>query len=672
MTESLRLTPSRSLHIEVLVWIGVAACAAGIVATGLWRQLPLGRFGESLLIAGLVALLAWPLRRWRGGSWATSLAAVWLLALVALTGIAPMLAVLLMIVAALAIGSLVIGATQPLLALLAGFSCIAAVLGWLLPMPVHYGWTYGPLLLVVAWARRDALRVQVLACIDGWTSAVSVCPRIAAWSVVLLGIASTGAWMPTMQFDDLAYHLGIPWQLMLHGRYALDVSQQVWALAPWAGDVLQAVPQVLARTEARSALNLAWLAATATGLWQLGARLGLSPALRWAAPALFASLPMTAALLGGMQTETAGAALLVGLALTILDDHAAAGTRRLFTGALLFGLLCALKPWHAISALPLLAWAGWRARRALPGVVPLACAALLVLAVGGPSYAYAWLTSGNPVLPLFNATFRSPAFAPADLGDARWHAGFGADIVWQLTFDTDRFVEGWDGALGLLLVALSGAWIVALFRPATRALAICATLAILAPLVPLQYARYVHPGLVLLLPALAASLQGLPARRTIALLATLCAANVVLQANAGWLLHLGGIKRSVTALGADEPLLRRYAPERVLAAQIRRQAPGTGPVLLLSQPFQAEFAGRGRDIAWYAPRMQAAALEAEADPTGAAWATLLRREGIAEVILDPATATAAQRAGLARIGARREATAGNAEWWRIPATEDRT
>src|SRR3546814_1501831 len=73
---------------------------------------------------------------------------------------------------------------------------------------------------------------------------------------------------------------------------------------------------------------------------------------------------MTAALLGGMQTEIAAAAVSVWLAVVILDNGDG-DLRRLMAGALLFGLLCALKPVHAIAALPLMAWAIWRQRHAL-------------------------------------------------------------------------------------------------------------------------------------------------------------------------------------------------------------------------------------------------------------------------------------------------------------------
>ena len=70
-------------------------------------------------------------------------------------------------------------------------------------------------------------------------------------ALLLLGLASTAAWLPTMQSDDVAYHLGLPAQLQATARYAMDARLQVWALAPWNGDVLQGVAQMLASRESR-------------------------------------------------------------------------------------------------------------------------------------------------------------------------------------------------------------------------------------------------------------------------------------------------------------------------------------------------------------------------------------------------------------------------------------
>lgn len=659
--------PARDFPARILIAAGVAACIAGFVAHHMWTWLPAARFGESLLLAALVALLAWPLRRWRGWAWADALAIVWLALAALMGGVVPTLAVLATAAGALALGGWIAGRGRPGLALPAGFALLAGVAGWLLPLPVHRVWIYLPILVGLVAMRRAVLRSYLGAMHAEWRSAVHGAPRAAAWATLALGLASAGAWLPTMQFDDLAYHLGLPWQLMLHGRYALDPTHQVWALAPWAGDVLQAAPQLIAGAEARGPLNLVWLVIAAAGMWQLGGRLHLAPALRWGCVALFASLPTLAALLGGMQTELPAVAATLWLAVLVLA--ADSGRRELFAGALLCGLLLGLKPLHAVAATALLGLAGWRWRAPLarPSNWPaLLAAAVLAAAVGASSYAYAFAIAGNPVLPLLNATFRSPYFAPRDFNDPRWHAGFDADLIWDLTFRTSAYFEGWNGGFGFVLVALAGAWIAALLGRQTRALAICAAFALIVPLAIIQYARYAFVGLALLLPVCVAALQRhLPGTVAAGIVAALAVVNFAFQTNAEGVLHTGAVKRALVALGRDAPLFERYVPERVFAAHIRARSPDA-VVLDLSGAAHAEFAGRGRTTAWYSPGLEAARAVADADPSGAAWARLLRRERITDVLLRPDRLTPAQRAGLLRSGAHLRMTVDEAQWWHVP------
>ncbi|GAB3753018.1 hypothetical protein [Lysobacter olei] len=652
---------------EALVWAGAGACVAGLFAHRLWQALPAARFGETLLLAGLASLLAWTLSRWRQWPRATALLVVWGAALVAMTGPLPVLAAVVILAAAMTLGAWLVGDGDPAIACASGVAVFACVGGWLLPLPVHYAWSWGPLLLALLVWRRRSLATQSRMLASAWKADAAETPRAATWSVLALGLASAGTWLPTMQHDDLAYHLGLPWQLMTTGRYALDPTHQVWTMAPWAGDVLNGIAQLLAHAEARGPLNAGWLLLTCAGLWRLASALGLPVALRWATLALFASLPLVPALLASMQTEAAATATTVLLASLVMQPLSLKG-RSLWAGALLFGLLVALKPLHALAALPLLAWAGWRHRMALTDWrVPVAAAS--ALALGASSYVYAWMVAGNPVLPLFNGVFRSPYFGAYNFGDARWHAGFDATLGWGLTFQTSRYLEGWDGGFGFVLIALGGAALVALVQRHTRALASCALAAMLLPLAGMQYARYAQPGLVLLLPALVAALHAsLPSQRVRWVLIGTCLLNVAFQANAQWVLHIGAVKRSIGLLGRDAPLLQRYAPERVIAAAIREQAPEHGPVLVLSSsPAYAEFGTLGRTTTWYAPRMEATARAAEDDATGRAWHALLVREDITEVVLRPTELTAAQRAGLQRAGAQRRMAAGEAEWWQLPA-----
>ncbi len=637
-------------------------CLVGLGLHRMWAVLPFPRLVEHVLLALLALACAWPLRRWRGCSWSAAIGAVWLGALVLFAGPLPVLAVALLAAAAAALGSLVLrgAASLPV-----GLALMAGSLGWLLPLPVHHWATYVlACIALIGWRRAEVLEAWTQARAT-FTEAASQSPRTAAAAMLLLGIASTGAWLPTMQYDDVVYHLGLPFQLQASGRYALDPMLQVWALAPWGGDVLHGVAQVMARGEARGALNALWLGIAAGGVQALTKALGGDAQRQWWAVALLASLPLSMQLVAGMQTELPAMAYLPWLAWLVLREPAAGrAPRTLLAGAVLFGALCGLKTMHAAVAMPLLVWAAWRHRAHLPWNW-LPAALLLAVTVGGSSYTYAWWVAGNPVLPLLNGWFRSPYFAASDFSDPRWGGGLDADVLWDISFDSGRYFESFDGGFGFVLVALAGAWLLALRDRRTRGLACVASIGLLLPLLPLQYARYLQPALVLLLPALAVAYPRM--RYGAIAFWSLCALNLAFSTNAGWMLRTGAVKQVVRDLGRDPPTLERFVPERVLAARIRATDP-TGLALVLPETRMAlaELGTRGRNMVWYSPAWQAEALRAANDGSGQAWAQLFVDNRIRHVILHGASVTPAQRAGLQQAGAVQADAVGDAQWWRIP------
>lgn len=648
-----------------LVGLGLAALAVGFVVHRMWLQLPAARFGESIALAGLAAVAAWPLVRWNAWRFASALVLVWTLALILLTGIAPFLAMVLLVAGAAALGSLFTGSDRPLTASVAGAALLAGAVGWLLPLRVHQPFVHGAVLLAILLVRRHAVRAMAGATLAGWRDAVDAAPVAARWSLLLLGLASAAAWLPTLQYDDLAYHLGLPSQLMRHGRYALDPTHQVWALFPWASDVLHGIVQTIARAEARSALNFAWLVAGAAGSWQLAARLGGGARARWSSVAMFASLPTLAMLMGGMQTELPSATVALVLAAAALGSSADA--RRVHVVALLAGLLIALKPTNGFVALGLVGLALVHCETPRPAVRHVICAVLLACAVAGSSYAYSWAVTGNPVLPLANDIFRSPYFATSAFADARWHAPVDLALPWRLTFATRAYDEGWPGGFGFLLVGFAGAVGIALMQRSTRAIAAVALAAMVAPLLFVPYARYAFPALVLLLPAAVVALHArLVPRHAACVVALLCACNLAFQANSHWILRTAGVKRALSSLGDDAAVMSRYAPARVLNARILAKRPHAR-VLDLHGATHAELAGAGRTTTWYAPRLHAAGIAADRDSSGARWAALLVREGISDVLLHPAQLTPAQAAGLSRLGADRVLTVDDVEWRAIPS-----
>ena len=662
--------PSSSLPASrwqtVLLWAGVPLCAFGLFHYRLWEQWHSGRFGELVLLSLLAGGLSWPLRRFAGWSWAGALALPWCLALVLFAGVVPVAATLLLAATAIALGGIVAARVSLALQAACGLALLGGVLGWLLPLPVHYRWIYLCVSVVLVVLRRASLFAALQATRQGWRDSIASAPRSAAFAVLALGLASTGCWLPTLQVDDLGYHLRLPWELMEQGRYAMDPETHIWALAPWLGDVLQSFPQVIAGEEARGPVNALWILLTASGVWQLGKALGGDARTNWAAVALYASLPPTAVLAGSMQTETPTAALLVWLAVLIARAPMAQ-SRDLYCGAVLAGGLLGLKLAAAAAAILLLPWAIWRHWRSLRLLRTLFAIALS-LAVGASSYVYAAIIAGNPFLPLFNAYFRSPYFQVSDFDDTRWHAGFNALLPWNLTFDTGRYLEAFAGGGGFVLVALLGGWILALTQRRTALAAAMMVVSIAVPLIPMQYLRYAFPACVMLLPLLAVMAFRIHPRRAGWLLGGVCLLNLAFQANGHWMLRTGALKETIMARGDDDASFRHYAPERILLAQLRGSPRSAGNVLTLDPDIavSAEMGARARTTSNYDPSLAVAATVANQDASGAAWQSLLEKENITEVLLRDKTLTAAQRTGLQRANATLRAEEGDAQWWSLP------
>jgi len=660
------MLPKPYAHVAAtLVAGGAFACAAGLALHGTAAALPWAHLRDTIALAFVAVLPALAVARLAQVQVASVLALGWLVALGSFAGVAAVLSVALLGAAAVAIGSLFGGGArgQPVLALALGLVVIGGVLGWTLRWPIHHAWVHAPLLLAACVLRRTALRDAWSTACAGWRRAVDADPRGAAIALLALGLASVGTWLPTLQADDLAYHLALPTQLWRDASYAPDPAQQIWALAPWLGDVLQGVAQVVAGREARGAVDALWLCVAAAACGVLARRLGADARTAWLAVALFASQPLLLWLLGGMQTELPACALLLVLAALIVDDV----RDRSRAGAVLLAGLVALKLSSAISALVLLAWAVVRARGRLPWWrLPVAVALFAVFA--GSSYVFAWRLGDNPLLPLFNHVFRSPLLPPEQLADPRWHTGLGPTLPWRITFDTPRYGELLRGGYGFVPVMLAGAWAVALWRRRTRGAALVATVAILLALWPMQYARYAFPALVLLLPALAvATSAALGVRAATLLLCALCGLDFAFQANANWIVHGAGLRELVRSRGDPLPLYEHFAPERALASRLRELDDGPSIVLALDgrSPYLAELAPRLRTVSGYAPRLLAASRAADADPSGARWQALLRELDARWVVLRPALLGDAQRRALAALGTTPVARVGELELWSV-------
>ena len=650
---------------RALLAAGLAAVLAGFIRYRLWTDLPIERFLLSLLLATLAMAAAWPLRRWLQLSHTGASMLVWLLALVGFVGPLPVLAAGLLGAGALSVGLILVPTEIPArvgVATALGLVLIAGVAGWLQQWPIQFAPLWFGVLAGMALLRRVELVGALRTAAFDLAQQVSHAPRWAGFAVMLLGLSTTACWLPTLQFDDLAYHLNLPSQWLAHGRYQPDPAHQVWSLAPWGDDVLQAIAAVLANQHARGPVNALWLRVAAASLWSVCASLGANATERWAGVALFASFPPLVWMAAGMQTELPASAVLLALAAAAVSS----APRPLLRVAVLFAGLAAFKTIHAFAALPLVAYALWRHRQTLHWL-PLVQATVIAVLVGGSSYAMAWWHTGNPLLPLFNHVFASP-FAPIEAyRDLRWYTGLRLDLLWRMVFETPRFVEAFRGGIGFAPIALAGAWTLSLLHRPSRAFALVTSLVVAMPLLPLQYARYAYPSLALLSVLLVARGEHHFGRRWFAgSIAAVCLLNLAFQSNSGWLHHSAALKRTIRAGGDASAVFPHYVPERLLLAHVPDREDDIVLATDPQRPYVGELGRRGRLLIDHDPTLANARRQAEADASGALWRVLFRRAEARWLLVVPATASPALQRALRDSGASRVSVVADAELWQLP------
>ncbi|HSD17984.1 MAG TPA: hypothetical protein VLC71_12095 [Thermomonas sp.] len=558
--------------------------------------------------------------------------------IVAYAGVGTVLAGLLLALAALGIGTRVSdGVRSPAIALLVGLAMLAALVGWLLPFPIHRRWVYLLFAALVIMWRARALAVLLR---DSAASLREGASRHPAWAILAIAaatVASLGLWLPSLNYDDNAVHLILQAQLLADGYYHLDVQSQSWAVAPWANNVLHAVAAMLAGHEARAVVAAIWLLLGIDGARRLALALGATPRVALAAAAVFAAQPFTGYFTTTMQVDGASAAILLQLA-AVAALPAVQRPGPLAIGAI-GGLLLALKTVNLLFASPLLVWLAWSSMPGLRLQWTLRMLAIL-LPVAASSYAYAVLVTGNPLFPFFNAVFRSPYYPLENMRDLKWMAGVTWRAPWDLLFRSGSFGQYYPGASGVAVLATLPAVLVAAVRkPAMRWLAAWVVLISALLFWQMQYLRYLFPAYaVLAVLGVVALSRLLEWRGFVAAVLLVVAVDAALMPTTSWIVRANpwaGLLRDGPT--SRDGLVAEVMPERALLERIIARDPDA--CALMTDP-RRPFVGAGRGHALsmhrrYDPELWRARNAAEADASGVAWRALLGRIGASHVVIDP-------------------------------------
>ncbi len=448
--------------------------------------------------------------------------------------------------------------------------------------------------------------------------------------VVLTGYVARFVLFPSVTYDDHALHLRMWTVLSERHVYDFDVRSQIWAVAPFAVDLLHASLSLVAQADARAALNLALLAFLLYAFWRLAGVFVRRVNQRLLLSLLFVSTPMLSILLISLQTELMLAVLATCGSVLLLEKRVALGSAAGAAMLMVAALCAATKLPGAVLGLILLAafaavaWRQGRLRVPAAQLPVLLCVTLLATVVALHSYAYAWHVTGNPLFPLYNAYFKSPLFGPYNFLDLRYVHGVSLTSWLGVFFNTSAFYESKNYVAGFQYLFLLPLALLSLLACRQHR-----GLRILAPLcgfgfimfLAVQYWRYLFPVMPLASAALGALfLRARRRTRSGQVLGRPMVAGALLVFAIANLYFLPGIswnfETPAGSLYGEQQKLRfveKRMPEYLFNMQLNRDDPGARVLFASTRPAGATLSGTPVYTNWYAPAIQAS-IEAIASP----------------------------------------------------------
>ncbi len=406
------------------------------------------------------------------------------------------------------------------------------------------------------------------------------------------------ALMPETGYDALSMHLFVPTQLALRHHWGFDPALYAMGLIPQLGAWIYSIGYMIGGETASRLINLCFILVLTRLCYQLVFWAGGSDrGGKWAA-LIFLSTPLTYTESSSLFIESVWAAYVVSAVYWIikLGSERVDPSSAIKTGGLLIGFASAAKA-VTLSNLPVLTllilyhWRDWLSKKIVfPAIVGL----LLFLSVGAIPYITAWIKTGNPIFPFFNAIFKSPYFPTVNFDNPLFNSGFTWDLPYKLVFDSGRYLEATNGASGFQwLLLLLPALIFTNFLKNTRSilLFVVGIMMVAITFNSQSYLRYVFPSLVLLTAILGVALSGLFAHslvsKTLSFIAALTVGVNLLFITAGsW-----NYRDFPFGILASESARSNYIAERV---PLRRAIefsnlinPFQEPVALLSEGFGA-------------------------------------------------------------------------------------
>jgi hypothetical protein len=546
-------------------------------------------------------------------------------------GVVPSAASLLFIASLYTLGYSVSGWIFPTLkneipwtqALITGFFCYVGLIGTMIHFPINYPIIYIFLLAlplglnILSTVKRQHLLATLKNTIVRCNNSLST---ISYWqfccTLGLIGFIGSFAFIPTVMPDDNVYHLGMWSQLTFHHQFLFDIETQLWSAAPFTLDMIHGFLSVISGSDARGSLNIFMLIFLLLSVLQLSSIIFNNAKHTLLTLVLFSSTPMIANLVLGLQTEII-LALMTTVGVCCIANNKLTSIQQLVLTFLIFCILVSIKLPAGLIAIALclcLLVGNWKKAKAINALSRQALLKLVIIFIAGicialHAYVNAYLITGNPTFPLYNAIFQSPFYHPVNFKDETFTKGATLSAYLGFFFNSSKYFESYNFIAGFqyLLLPLLGALYFLFFQQKKHLLYLAVPIIIFGGVMfsLMQYWRYFFPILPLACVLASAllvpygSIVSKPHYRNLAIFifSTYIFLNIHYLPAVSWLLTTNHFK--CFSVKGKERYLEQYNIEAVLNQYMNKNHPGENVLFEVTRPIGATLWGKPYYYAWF-------------------------------------------------------------------------
>jgi hypothetical protein len=397
-----------------------------------------------------------------------------------------------------------------------GSAIYALIFNALVTLPVHYQFVYMAVfaLPIIALLFSRYLMVSIIPVVCSGISKVSSELQLAgtkSFFIFTVTLAYIAAYIlfPNINSDENAVHLSIWSQFSHKAFFSIDPATQVWSVAPNTFTVIHGVLSLLSGGDAKGALNVSLLILLLITIFKLLDYLDINCTEKLTLVTLFLTTPLVVFTLIGLQTDLFLALLLSAASMMLIDllqnYRLTTAVALIFVGSL---ALSAKLPAVTIAGpvLLLVVYASVRHKNysawSVSHYIKICGCLVVAAALAFWPYIRAYIITGNPVFPLYNAVFQSDFFDFINFKDLRWNTGVSLSSYYGLFFESKAHLESGNNFVGgfqyFLLAPLAAIVMLVLRIKNVSALLVLALCYFLPLFFSLQYLRYFFAAMPLL------------------------------------------------------------------------------------------------------------------------------------------------------------------------------